>query len=204
MYNNINDEKLNQLAIEYQKTHAPTIIEEVIKLSNGYISKRAEYICKNTKALTNYSYEDVKQDLIVKLIESLNSWKPTGEFSHYLAVSLSKYLPIGLRGNRLNDWFAIHIDSLADELKNPLFLKAKTLGQEEYLQYNNLEDLEDYSKLLKKCTKKEQLIVNTILNTDYYINQIEIANKTGIPQQTVSNILIKLQKKITKFFSETM
>lgn len=191
---------LTNLVRKYKQTKSKKLLNQIFILVEKDIKKKATYIFyqqkfRINKQLTKLSQtnkielEDIEQELrleVLKLIEKYNARKP---FENYFYSTLQYWFPEFIRINNKRENFGIQTES---ELINE---------GEEVTIFDNLttepirpkEEL-NLDKMFKNLTKQEKKLLNLMIKFPQF-NQSELANRLGVTQQYISELLIEIKKK---------
>ena len=198
---------LTNLIVEYKKTKSKQILNQIFDLLKSIIEKKAQYIYyrkyfhislyHDNKKIGTFNlfksrgceYEDVEQDLNVKIMRIINNFNVKKDFRSYLFASLWNWMPSFVTKN------------FVDNLNNKnLYPSSAMVGNEMTINIRNNIDknyiktkikIQDLSKKLHRDIEKKVLF--NLLNKKG-LKQTEIAKKLGITQQRVSQIIIKFKK----------
>jgi predicted DNA-binding protein (UPF0251 family) len=178
---------LNQLVINYKQTKDKEILNQIFSLLNKTIHDKATYLFyrrkfkKNNKwfylselgTLTVGDIEDELKLLILKLIQKADTTKP---FDKYLFGSIWNW------GKSLSH--------LCGEISKPLSLELEeTTVTEPNIEIYNLEGVD--------MNYNEKRIIELIKENPKQ-TQMQMAERLGVTQSRVSQIVKKLRKKIRK------
>jgi len=193
-----NKDNLTKLVLEYQKTKNNNTLTEIFILLDKIIKEKAKYVFfvqtfkinRNEFRLVDtkkIELDDVMQELNLEIIEWINKWKPIAPFSHYLNQCL--------QGNKWKPRF-INADFIKN-LNTQSIYKENDEGDEENLADNIPTQEPIKIEFINPLTEKEQEVWE-LLQGNLNLSQEEIAKELDISQQTVSNIISSIKRKIQK------
>jgi RNA polymerase sigma factor (sigma-70 family) len=173
-----NCSKLNNVP----KNEHKTICEDcqVCRCEKGFFNLNKNNLCE---------YEDVYQDLNIKILQIINNFKPEEDFNKYPYSWLFDWRPSFIT----NDF----IKSLSHEkiYKINEDESEEEIGIEDNQEKNIRENLKLEDILKYATTKRELDVINLFLN-DNTMTQEKAGEIIGISHQAISLIFKKLQKKL--------
>ena len=192
------NDKLTKLVVEYKKKKDINLLTEIFMLLDKIIKEKAKYVFfvqtfkinRNEFRLVDtkkIELDDVMQELNLEIIEWINKWKPIAPFSHYLNQCL--------QGNKWKPRF-INADFIKN-LNTQSIYKENDEGDEENLADNIPTQEPIKIEFINPLTEKEQEVWE-LLQGNLNLSQEEIAKELDISQQTVSNIISSIKRKIQK------
>jgi RNA polymerase sigma factor (sigma-70 family) len=191
---------LTELVRQYKKTKRKNILNEVFKLIDKNLQKRAEYLFYQQKFKINkkvvrlseikkVELEDITQELrlaVLKLIEKYDVKKP---FENYFYSSLQFWFPEFIRQRNSRESLGILTESemTTEENESSVFdnLTTQPIYPEEELDVDTMFD--DLSDMEKK--------VVDLLSQFPEKNQSEVAEILEVTPQRVNEIILNLRKK---------
>jgi predicted XRE-type DNA-binding protein len=189
---------LNQLVITYKQTKDNNLLNKILKTLMPLIIKKSTYLFYRKKynqhdkifylyELGTITLEDIKQELSMFTIKTINKYeyKPKFNFISYYLYCI---------------WhWGKNLIKLCDEYKKVSYNKE---NEQDYSSENSepfsLPDIDIYNLERLKTTKQE-LIIMEMIKDNPKIKQSQMAERLGVTQSRVSQIVKKLRKKIRKY-----
>lgn len=185
---------LTKLVLEYQKTKDENILTTILKDLKPLINKKATYLFyrqkfrKNNKEfylneLGTLTLEDIRQELNLFTIHIINKYKLDSDFIAYYISSIWYW------GRDLKNMSGDVGNVFLDDTKE---ITDKELTTQPNIELYNLEGV--------KMNYQEQRVME-LLKENNQIKQSQIAERMGVTQSRVSQIIKKLRKKVKKYLT---
>jgi RNA polymerase sigma factor (sigma-70 family) len=209
--------QIQALVIEYKKTKQQSLINEIFKLLNTLLVKKAknifyhqkfpqhtykkrildnetgEYVekefveCFRLCDIKKIDFEDVLQELRLEIFRIIENYDITRQFYTYLISSLWKWRPECIRTKQ----FAVELSDIGSgEMEDDELNNFENIGEET----EPIPEKQNMMKNFEALTKQEKKLIKLKLSRPQ-LNQTQIAESLGVTQQRVSEILRNLRKK---------
>lgn len=150
----------------------------------GYFNLYTNHLCE---------LEDVKNELYIKVLKSVEYYNEPEDFKKYLITTLWNWQPAFITADfvrNVNTQSLYIIDKEGEE---------KELDIEDNTTEENMEKRLNIESILKKCnTDLEKNIINLLFDNPN-LTQEELAKILNIDRSYISKILKKLQKKLKNY-----
>lgn len=190
------ENNINKLVKDFKETGKKEIMNEIYKILNPILESKGRYIFNrkvykknnkyiNLKETNMIAEDDIFQELWVLVMEIIENYIPEKPFMNYFYSTLWHFRPSFIDQNFLfQNNIVLESSLVTEENLNPLDNMIKTEPNQE----PEFEELND----------RENEIVKIIF-CDSSIKQGELAKKMKISQQSISNIMIEIRKKIKNY-----
>lgn len=193
---------LDNQAEQYRKTNDPKLLTEIMNTLENVITNKAKYVyyhqtitCQgktfNLFRTNLTTFEDVKQELYLTILEKINTYDVTKPFLTYLYSSIWHWKPSFVNRDFVNQLRTYKESELATEDNpQPLINIAKFYEIDYDILWGKIE-------VLKLLDEQEQEIIDQI-----FINpnakQKDIAKILKLSESRISQIIKNIKRKIRK------
>ncbi len=182
---------LDNLIIQYQKTKDKKTLNDIFILLKPIIKSKSSYVFyrknlrKNDQTFKLYelgtiTINDIEQELRVLILRLINDYNGKASFSTYLYSSIWNW------GNSLSYLYEGFKTTFLPEDDEQLITNPN-------IEIYNLEGV--------NMTYTEKRIFE-LFKENQYIKQSQIAERLGVTQARLSQIIKKFRKKITKYLTQ--
>lgn len=194
-------DRLTQLVKLYKKNKSSKNLVNIFEELDTIITKKSKYIfykqpfyikgkCFRLCETKTISLDDIKQELIVLILELIKQYNGKKSFKTYLFSSIWHWGSNLLNSSLANQIITKNSSEMIDEERNINYFNN--------LSANKITIREDYNFDKIKLSKMERKVIKLYKkNPDF--TQTQLARRLGVTQARVSQILQKLRKKLKKY-----